>query len=232
VIISAFYNRALTDMTFHEKLRNIATTWRERVGPTVASLISLDIDALDGVRRQALREGATFPAFPLEDQNGRSVDLKDVLASQPALITFYRGGWCQFCSLALAEFQGVLEEARRLGVRVLAISPEKPEFAQQTIRDNQLTFDVLHDREGRLADAVGIRYEVSDIARSMMRADLAARNGDSNWRLPVPATYVVDKGGLIQFAHVDPDFRHRLDAETIRAALRRSIPQRSEPIPN
>src|SRR4030042_831836 len=116
-------------MTFHEKLRNIATTWRERVGPSMASLISLDIDAL--------------------------------------------GGGCQFCSLALAEFQGVLEEAQRLGARVLAISPEKPEYAQQTIRDNKLTFDVLYDREGRLADAVGIRYEVSDIARTMMRSALA-----------------------------------------------------------
>lgn len=211
-------------MTFHEKLRNIASTWRERVGPSMASLISLDIDALDGVRHHALREGATFPTFALDDQDGRSVDLKDVFARKPALITFYRGGWCQFCSLALAEFQGVLDEAQRLGVRVLAISPEKPAFAQQTIRDNKLTFDVLHDSEGRLADAVGIRYEVSEVARSLMRADLAARNGDLNWRLPVPATFIVAQGGLIRFAHVDPDFRRQLDAETIRGALRRLFP--------
>src|SRR3954451_17821838 len=183
-------------MTFHEKLRNIATTWRERVGPSMASLISMDIDALDGVRHQALREGSQFPSFALEDQDGRSVDLKDVLASQPTLITFYRGGWCQFCSLALAEFQGVLEEARELGVRVFAVSPEKPEFARETIRENQLTFDVLYDGEGRLADAVGIRYEVSDAARSMMLGDLSARNGDPTWRLPVPATFVVAQGGL------------------------------------
>ena len=213
-------------MTFHEKLRNIASTWRERVGPSMASLISLDIDALDGVRHHALREGATFPTFALDDQDGRSVDLKDVFARQPALITFYRGGWCQFCSLALAEFQGVLDEAQRLGVRVLAISPEKPAFAQQTIRDNKLTFDVLHDSEGRLADAVGIRYEVSEVARSLMRA--LPRVTEIELRLPVPATFIVAQGGLIRFAHVDPDFRRRLDAETIRGALRRLFPVRSD----
>ena len=53
---------------------------------------------------------------------------------------------------------------------------------------------------------------------------LAARNGDLNWRLPVPATFIVAQGGLIRFAHVDPDFRRRLDAETIRGALRRLFP--------
>ena len=198
----------------------------------MASLISLDIDALDGVRHHALREGATFPTFALDDQDGRSVDLKDVFARQPALITFYRGGWCQFCSLALAEFQGVLDEAQRLGVRVLAISPEKPEFAQQTIRDNKLTFDVLHDSEGRLADAVGIRYEVSEVARSLMRADLAARNGDLNWRLPVPATFIVAQGGLIRFAHVDPDFRRRTRCGNDKGSAQAVVSRRSEPIGN
>jgi hypothetical protein len=50
--------------------------------------------------------------------------------------------------------------------------------------------------------------------------DLPARNGDGDWSLPVPATHVVAPGGRIALAHVEPDYRKRLDPEAVLDALR------------
>ncbi|CCD90714.1 fragment of putative AhpC/Tsa family protein, selenocysteine-containing oxidoreductase (part 2) [Bradyrhizobium sp. ORS 375] len=44
-------------------------------------------------------------------------------------------------------------------------------------------------------------------------------NGDGRWSLPMPATYVVAKGGGILLAHVSPDYRTRLEPQAALAAL-------------
>jgi peroxiredoxin len=82
---------------------------------------------------------------------------------------------------------------------------------------------VLSDARGKLADALGIHFELSPVLRAyFMRAghDLPTRNGDDRWSLPMPATYVVEQGGRIVFAHVDPDYRKRIDPSAAVQALR------------
>jgi len=37
--------------------------------------------------------------------------------------------------------------------------------------------------------------------------------------VPIPATFVVGRDGVIVARHVDPDFRNRMDIEAIVAAL-------------
>jgi peroxiredoxin len=57
--------------------------------------------------------------------------------------------------------------------------------------------------------------------KSFFKNDIAVRNGEDSWELPVPATYVIDKAGAIRFAHVDVDFMTgRAEPEAVLAALR------------
>ena len=46
-------------------------------------------------------------------------------------------------------------------------------------------------------------------------------NGDESWTLPLPATYVVDRGGTILFAEAHADFRVRPEPTEILDLLRR-----------
>ena len=39
--------------------------------------------------------------------------------------------------------------------------------------------------------------------------DLAVRNGDDSWTLPMPGRFVVDRTGIIRAADVDPDYQYR-----------------------
>lgn len=211
-------------MSLQTDLDQFKTTWMQRVGGETAAVVAADIEALAALATNAKREGAAFPALTLSDQNGRPVDLGRLMSESPLVVSFYRGGWCPYCNLELRAYQKALPEITELGARLVAVSPETPDNALSTAEKNDLAFTVLSDDGGRLADALGIRFELSPAVKALYQKfghDLASHNGDGRWSLPMPATYVVDRGGVIARANVDPDYRRRMDPADAIAALRK-----------
>ena len=51
-----------------------------------------------------------------------------------------------------------------------------------------------------------IGQELKGFSKNVFKNDIALRNGEDSYELPVPATYVIDTIGLIRFAHVDVDY--------------------------
>ena len=49
--------------------------------------------------------------------------------------------------------------------------------------------------------------------------DLSAQNADGSWNLPIPATFVIDTGGIIRARHVSADYTTLMDPAQIEAAL-------------
>jgi peroxiredoxin len=50
--------------------------------------------------------------------------------------------------------------------------------------------------------------------------DLPSFQGNDSWILPIPATFVVGRNGIITARHVDPDYRRRMAIEELLAAMR------------
>jgi peroxiredoxin len=201
-------------MTLQSELDTFKSAWLERVGPDTAKLVDDDNVALRSLAAKALKAGDRFPAVVLADQLGRKVDLGVLTSDQPLIVTFYRGGWCPYCNLELRAYQKALPEIEALGARLVAITPEAPDNTLSTAEKNDLSFPVLSDAKGRLAEALGIRFELSPAIQALYRKfghDLPTRNDDDRWSLPMPATFVIEKGGRIRLAFVDPDYRKRLD---------------------
>lgn len=200
--------------------------WEASVGPEVAARVRGDIAALggSGILDRMARAGDPFPTPPsLLDPHGYAADLADLLARRPTIVTFYRGGWCPYCSAELRAYQSRLPDIEAAGGRLVAISPERSDNSMTTVEKNALSFPVLSDAGGRLADALGIRFELSQTLRDYYEKaghPLPVVNGDGRWTLPLPATYVVEPGGRIALAHADPDYRRRLDPETAIEAVR------------
>ena len=140
------------------------------------------------------------------------------------MVSFYRGEWCPFCNLELRALQEVLPEMEKLGASLIAISPERPDHGVIATAKNKLTFPVLSDFGNKVARQFGIVFqmgqEVQELAKSFFNNDIAVRNADGLYELPVPATYVIDKAGVIRFAHVEVDFMTgRAEPEVVLAAL-------------
>ena len=171
----------------------------------------------------ALDKGQKAPSFELPDADGNLIALGSRLNNGPVVVTFYRGGWCPYCNIALRALQSHLPEIKRLGSSLIAISPELPDQSLSTREKLALGFDVLSDHENAVARQFGLVYRVSDAARHRLLAlgrDLVASNGSTTWELPITATYVINPNGLIVFAHVDADYRDRIDPALIVEALR------------
>jgi peroxiredoxin len=179
--------------------------------------------AESGIAKRALKVGAKAPDFSLPDPRGGAVTLSTLMQKGPIVLTFYRGGWCPFCDLQLRAYQKVLPGIRRLGAELVAISPQTADYALSDVEKKGLTFPVLTDAGNRVARQYGLVFAMSDVLRRLQEAfgnPIPKFNGDDTWELPMPGTFVLDRGGVMRLAHVDPDYTRRLEPVAILDALR------------
>jgi peroxiredoxin len=172
---------------------------------------------------KALKTGDHAPDFTLPNPSGRPVSLAELLRDGPAVVTFYRGGWCPYCNLQLRAYQAVLGEITALGAKLVAISPQLPDGSMSTAEMNRLSLDVLSDSGNRVARSFGLVYSLPQELRAALTSNnkaLPGINGDDSWELPLPATYVIAPGGKIALAEIALDYRERLEPDAIVAALR------------
>jgi len=177
----------------------------------------------DGVSDRALREGDVLPPFELPDQLGAPVQGVDLLKAGNLVITFYRGAWCPYCQEELRALQAHTSDLRRLGASLVAISPQTPDNSLNLAQKVMLDYRVLSDRGNHVAGLFGIDYQIPTEWFELMQhlgVDLAAFNGDASARLPIPATYVVDRHGVIRFAFIEPNFTRRCEPATVLEVLR------------
>jgi len=118
--------------------------------------------------------------------------------------------------------QRTLPELEALGAKLITVSPQLPDNSLSTAEKLDLTFEVLSDVGNRVARDFGLVFTLPAEMRSIYQdfsIDLPAANGDESFELPVPATYVIDRSGIIRLAFVDIDYTKRLDPAEILAAL-------------
>ena len=120
--------------------------------------------------------------------------------------------------------QRALPEIEALGATLVTVSPQLPDNSLSTAEKLDLTFEVLSDEGNMVARDFGLVFTLPAEMRSIYQdfgIDLPAANGDESFELPVPATYVTDRSGIIRLAFVDIDYTKRLDPEEILAALKK-----------
>jgi peroxiredoxin len=185
---------------------------------TISDLVASGLSAL------ALSEGDAAPDFALPDTHGHDLALKTLLERGPVVISFYRGGWCPFCNLELRGLQRVLPEIMEVGASLVAISPELPDDSLSTEEKNLLTFPVLSDAGNVVAKRFGIVFNLPTAladANETTGRDVAEITGDASaTELPMPATFVLDRTGVIRLAFVEEDWTKRLDPDIVVETLR------------
>lgn len=103
-----------------------------------------------------------------------------------------------------------------LGARICAITPQLPDASRQLIEKHKITFDLLSDHRNEYAAKLGLRFKLPDDLKQVYLGfgnDLAARNGEDSWTLPMPGRFVIDTAGIVRVVDVDPDYRYRPEPE-------------------
>ncbi|WP_158745311.1 peroxiredoxin-like family protein [Acidisphaera sp. L21] len=173
-----------------------------------------------GTLRQALKAGDTAPDFRLRDGQGAMVRLGALLQAGPVVICFYRGDWCQFCTLELEAWTRVSGEVTALGASLVGIAPQASNLRHQC-GTASTPFPLLADLDAKVAKSFGVAFMPADELHGEYRALGRPCGADYHTPLPVPATYVVDPSGQIVFSYLDSDFTNRIEPAEILIALRR-----------
>jgi peroxiredoxin len=179
--------------------------------------------AKSGIVEKAPKVGDKAELFELPDASGKTVKLADLLAKGPVVLTWYRGGWCPYCNVALRGLVKAEPQLRELGATLVAVSPEVPDVAAETVKKLDLKFPVLTDKGNLVAKKYRIAFKVPERAASTMKAfkvDLEKTNGDASGELPLGVTYVIDTDRTIRWAFVDADYRKRAEPADVLAALK------------
>jgi peroxiredoxin len=109
----------------------------------------------------------------------------------------------------LQQVVGTLKEH---GASIVAISPQLAEASRSLIEKQRISFDLLSDPGNEYAAELGLRFKLSNDLKAVYLSfgnDLAVRNGESSWALPMPGRFVVDRTGVVRAADVDPDYQYR-----------------------
>lgn len=181
-----------------------------------------------GLPAHALLVGQKAPDFFLSNSDGQNISLTDLTHHGPLVISFYRGDWCPFCSTELEALNGVVSEITDLGGRIVAISPQTPDFTKRTKDKYQLGFEILSDIGLDLARQFGLSFPIPEdvIAHYKSKGeDFAIHHGGDYFELPVPATYIIDQNKIVRYALVEPNFMTRLDTDLILHALQWYVPK-------
>jgi peroxiredoxin len=171
-----------------------------------------------GVGKHALKAGDVMPDFELPNQRGEMKLLYDYLAVSPVVLNIYRGGWCPYCNMEMKALHEALPQIEASGARLVGMAPETPDKAATTAEQNELGIDILSDSGNRVAEKLGLVFDLPEALRPIYQKfgiDIPAYNGDSSFRLPVPATYIIGKDGKILFDFVNADYTQRLEPSEI-----------------
>lgn len=173
--------------------------------------------------------GAPAPKFELADHNAKKVTSESLIESGPAVLLFFRGRWCPFCIAQLEAWNRLMPAISRAGFAIAAVSPMTQHQSFLTRDQHRLEFPLLSDTGNRVAHQFGIAYSVPEEQRATYRrtfVNLPFVNGDETWELPIPATFVIDRGGRILYASAIADYTVRPEPLEVLSAVEGARPER------
>ena len=174
------------------------------------------------IKDNALQIGQKVENFSLANHNGENIELADLLKKGPIIISFYRGGWCPYCNLELKALNDYLPQFKTQSAQLVAISPQLPDETLSTAQKNDLEFDVLSDVSNKVAEQFGLLFTLDERIQALYTQfgiNFEHYYGDKSFKLPLPATYVINQDGVITYAFLSEDYTLRAEPIDVMAAL-------------
>jgi peroxiredoxin len=149
---------------------------------------------------EPLPPGTEAPELALPDPSGRTVRLSD-FRGRPVVLVFYPLDWSPGCSQQLDLYQQEIDEFRRRGAELVAVSVDSLYSHGAWAAVRGLTFPLLADfhPKGETARAYSVWREEDGFSER--------------------AIYVIDADGVIRHGHVTPYLHHVPDIYELFDAL-------------
>jgi peroxiredoxin len=122
--------------------------------------------------------------------------------------------------MELEALQQIHSEVRALGAQIVVVTPELERYTRALHKKLNLSFDILTDLYLKIAEQFRLVFTLPDYLRELYKSfgsTLDRFNDEPEYRLPIPARYVIDNGGIIRAADVNADYTIRSEpSETLK----------------
>ena len=122
--------------------------------------------------------------------------------------------------MELEALKEIDSEVQALGARIVVLTPELERYTRALRKKLNLPFDILADIHLKTAEQFGLVFTFPDYLRDLYQSfgsTLDRFHDESEYRLPIPARYIVDSNNLIRAADVNADYTIRPEpSETLR----------------
>ena len=122
--------------------------------------------------------------------------------------------------MELEALQEIHSEVRALRAELVVITPELERYTRALHKKLNLTFDILTDLHLKTAEQFRLVFTLPEYLRELYKSfgnALDRFHDEAEFRLPVPARYIIDKDGIIRAADVNADYTIRPEpSETLR----------------
>ena len=125
--------------------------------------------------------------------------------------------------MELEALQEIHSEVRALGAEIIVITPELERYTRVLHKKLNLTFEILTDLHLKIAEQFRLVFTLPDYLRELYKSFGSALDrfhDEPEYRLPIPARYVVDKQGIIIAANVNADYTIRPEPSETLTQLR------------
>ena len=165
-----------------------------------------------------LKIGDKAPLFEATSYANNEVKLKNLIDSGKVVLVFYRGAWCPYCNKHMSNLQDSLNFILEKGASLITISPEIESSVEESISKSNATFEIISDKNYLIMNQYGVSFKVKEATLTKYKLfgiNLEEANGNQDNILPVPATFIINQNGTIEYIHFDENYKERLSVSEI-----------------
>lgn len=165
-----------------------------------------------------IKIGEEIPSATLLSLDGNEINIREIIQDNKSILIFYRGGWCPYCNLHLSELVQIEDSLINLGYKIIAISMDKPDSLRATLEKHKMKYELYSDSKADVCTAFGIAFRVDEEYIAKLKSynmDIEASSGETHHILPVPAAFIVDENGIVQFEYVNPNYKTRINSDVL-----------------
>ena len=176
--------------------------------------------------------GQSLPKIGIRTKDNDLFDLNAAITKKPAVLIFFRGGWCMYCNRQLNQLKSIESALIEMGYQIIAISPDRPEILNRPADKYQLKYQLFSDSAMTAAKSLGIAFRLDDKTFTKYKndygIDIEADSGQPHHLLPVPAAFIVDTEGILRFSYVNPNYKVRIDPKVLLEAAKAALQSKAD----
>jgi peroxiredoxin len=159
--------------------------------------------------------GEKLPQAKLYNAKNEAIETTTIF-NKPTVLVFYRGGWCPYCNVHLAELAKTEAEILKLGYQIVAVSPDDFQNREETLSGIKMNYQVFSDKNGDFIKSLGLAYKAPEKSKAYIAQKT---KGTVTEILPVPTLLVVNATGEVLMEYINPNITKRVSGKLLLAIL-------------